>query len=560
MNIEDDDFKALPLDDQFVILLHKKIMNKTGSNKRRAKKYYTDQYRKTGIIPKPLLLAGKGITEGRKCSGRCEVLTDEIKNRFTVMIQASCNHLDKRFIFITRDGRTIKNYHVWLEEEFGHKISYDALRRYVKKQNLKVYLDKPDYDDDDEQPSCYFKDVPVFDLIQIDGCRFRYFKIRGDNNSWQKPQVIEFYDTGSRYMFVLDCYFSESSQNSVNMFSQFLLSTPFPNKTIRLRPDNAKGFLNLKRPINELNLKYSLPGGFYFQPDFSRINSPKHKVHLESSHRSLHNFEMRIIKHFEHRIVKTQPGYIYKKNKRVKITVTLLDIDLDTLCKSGLIESYRCQHNEQKHYFSVDGKISAWIPAEKFNDHFEKKQQLIFAADDVRHFMKYGFDKKKATVSNKGTIIFRNQSYFVAQGAKTFSRHKSTRVYVSEVAGKLLIFEYKEDGILLGEALCQKPFVKPVKPQSAVESNEVELIMDYLEQHKMVVDSQPLIELYHQGLTLDVARSIYAQNKQRYQLYSTKLKQPEKIMGKTIFNAFILDCQRQLFKSHSIAPIAPEKD
>ena len=48
-------------DDRFLILLHKKIMNKAGSAKRRAKKYYTDQYKKTGLIPKPLLLAEQGI-------------------------------------------------------------------------------------------------------------------------------------------------------------------------------------------------------------------------------------------------------------------------------------------------------------------------------------------------------------------------------------------------------------------------------------------------------------------------------------------------------------------
>ena len=53
-----------------MILLHKKLMDKKGSAKRRAKKYYTDQYKKTGVIPKPLQLAGQGIMEGRKCSGR----------------------------------------------------------------------------------------------------------------------------------------------------------------------------------------------------------------------------------------------------------------------------------------------------------------------------------------------------------------------------------------------------------------------------------------------------------------------------------------------------------
>jgi len=73
----------------------------------------------------------------------------------------------------------------------------------------------------------------------------------------------------------------------------------FPKKTIRLRPDCAKGFVNLKRPIHELNIKYSMPDGFYMDPDFAGVRSPKHKVHLESSHRSLHNFEIRIIKKFE---------------------------------------------------------------------------------------------------------------------------------------------------------------------------------------------------------------------------------------------------------------------
>ena len=67
-----EDISQLSLDDQFMILLHKQIMAKTGSAKRRAKKYYLDQYKKTGIIPKPLLLAAAGIMEGRRCSGRSQ--------------------------------------------------------------------------------------------------------------------------------------------------------------------------------------------------------------------------------------------------------------------------------------------------------------------------------------------------------------------------------------------------------------------------------------------------------------------------------------------------------
>ena len=128
------------------------------------------------------------------------------------------------------------------------------------------------------------------------------------------------------------------------------------------------------------------------------------------------------------------------------------------------------------------------MPAEKFDAGFLKNKLLTFVPDDVRHFMKYGFDKIKATVSKKGIITFNNQTYLVAVGAENFSRHKSTKVYISDLSDKLFIFEYKEDGILLGEALCRKPFNKPAKQQPTLESNEVELIITYLEEQKMVVD------------------------------------------------------------------------
>lgn len=417
---------------------------------------------------------------------------------------------------------------------------------------------RPDYDEPVESSFC-FKDEPVFDLIQMDGCKFRYFKIRSGNGAWAKPQVIESFDTGSRFMLVLEAYFSESSLSSVDLFEKFLMSTPFPHKKIRIRPDNAKGFLNLKRPINELNLKHSVPNGFYLQPDFTRIQAPKDKVHLESSHRSLHHFEMRIIKHFENRIAKIKPGTLYKNGKKETIAVTYLDIDIQTLRTSGLLESYRLSHNEEKHYFSSDGKISAWVPAQKFNAGLSKNEQLTFSAKDVRHFMKYGFDKIKATVSKNGDITFNNRIYHVAVGRENFSRHKSTKVYISAFSDKLFLFEFKPDGILLGEALCKKPFDKPAK-QPSIEPNEVERITAYLEKQKMVVDRKRLITIHHQGVSFDFAQSIYSQNKKRYESFAIKLRQPEPITGKALFNAFVLDCERQLTQKPVVEYAAFQKD
>jgi hypothetical protein len=230
------DMSDFSLDDQFMILLHKKIMDKTGSAKRRAKKYYMDKYKKTGIIPEPLRLAGKGVMDGRKCSGRPRALTQDVKNRFIEIVRASCDADDPRFIYITRKARVITNYKVFLEEEFQKTISIHALRRLVRNEDLDLYLKQPDFDETQMEKG-YFNPVPVFDLVQMDGCNFQYIKIKDDNGKWCKPQVIEFYDTGSRYMFVLEFYFSETSLNAVDLFIRFLLEAPLPKKRIRLRPD-----------------------------------------------------------------------------------------------------------------------------------------------------------------------------------------------------------------------------------------------------------------------------------------------------------------------------------
>ena len=539
------------IDDRFHLLLHKKIMNKTGSAKRRIKKYYKDQYKKTGIIPTPLLLVEKGIMDGRKCSGRPRSINEQTKRRFIEMVRASSDPSSQGFIFITRKARTIKNYHYWLEKELNKTISLPALRRCAKRENLKFYLEKEDFEEDVPLKNT-FKPEPVFELIQVDGCQFRYLKIKNETGDWQKPQVIETFDTGSRYMFELDFYFDESSLNSVDLFNRFLLGTPFPQKKIRFRPDNAKGFLNLKRVINALNITHSVPGGFYLAPDFSRIHSPKDKAHLESSHRSLHNFEIRIIKAFEDRIVKTVPGIIFKHGKKDKITVTLLDITIQELRRSALIKEYRNEHNQTKHYFSEGGKISAWVPAQKMDVFISKQTDILsFSPDEVRGYIKYGYRKIKATVSSKRTIRHNNQSYYVSSGADRFSKHKSTPVQISRYKDKLFIFERGEDGILIGEALAQKPFNKPPEPNVVpIPPNELDTIITLLEKQNMAVDRPTLIEVYHSGLTLALTQQVLNYNQLRYTNYIEKMRQPEVRKRQALFNAFILDCRKLINTTH----------
>jgi hypothetical protein len=159
-------------------------------------------------------------------------------------------------------------------------------------------------------------------------------------------------------------------------------------------------------------------------------------------------------------------------------------------------------------------------------------------------------------VSKKRIIRFDKQNYYVTIGADLFSRHKSTPVQISRYNDKLFIFEPKENGILLGEALAQKPPEKKVEScNKQPEENELEQIMAFLEKHRMVVDRPALIEAYHKGLSLAQTKEIFQHNQKRYETYLKKMKQPENRKGSALFNAFLLDCQNYLRKTH-VAPYA----
>ncbi|MCP4606186.1 MAG: transposase family protein, partial [Proteobacteria bacterium] len=431
----------LSLDEQFRTLLHKKIMHKEGSVKRRLKKYYKDQYAKTGVMPKPLLMAAKGIFEGRKCSGRTPALDEELKRRFTEMVEASADLSDKRFIFVSRKARTITNYQCWLEEEFDSPVSIHALRRFVKASGLKRHLTNPDFGEE-ATPRYTFKSEPVFGLLQMDGCTACYIKIRDATGRFRKPVLIEIYDTRSRYMFELDAFFSESSRNALRLFTAFLLSVEFPMCTIKFRPDGAGGFKNLKRVIKELNLKYSTPGGFFMKPDFARPRKPKDKPHLESSHRALHNFEARVLKRYEDRIVKYVQGFSFKNKKKEPTTTTCVDIGLDELRRDGLFEVYRMERNRSLHNFSEQGWTLSWIPEKMIGEYLENADTFLFDPKIVKSLAKYGYKKVNATVSKNRTLVYGKREYYVASGAENFGRIKSAPVSIScSQSGKLFIFE-----------------------------------------------------------------------------------------------------------------------
>ena len=175
------------------------------------------------------------------------------------------------------------------------------------------------------------------------------------------------------------------------------------------------------------------------------------------------------------------------------------------------------------------------------------QQTMEFDPDHIHDFIRYGFDKRKATVSTQKTITYDKRKYTVVVGAEKFSSYKSTPVHVSHHNNKLYIFEQKKDGVFLGEALCQQPSQKPKsvvkKSQKRLKQNEVEQIAAYLQNRQMSVDINSLICCYQSGLTFNIAKTVFENNTKRYDQLGARLLQPERA-GFVRFNAFVIDYQR----------------
>ena len=159
----------LPEDLKFEALLNRKIIGKTPSQRTSMRKYYRDLYKKQGKIPESLY-----YQEGRVFSGKKSTFSKSIEKQFVKMVRNSASDNVNSPDFITKNLRTVVNFHRRLEDRFG-KIPIYNLYRLVHKHNLKKYIEKPDYNDEKtNQIIDCFDDIEVFDKIQVDGCQFKY--------------------------------------------------------------------------------------------------------------------------------------------------------------------------------------------------------------------------------------------------------------------------------------------------------------------------------------------------------------------------------------------------
>lgn len=532
-------------------LLHKKLIGKSPGTQRSLRHYYHKIYNETGEIP-PALLS----ENSKKLCGRKKLIDAEAAERFITMVKASATDDISSPDFVPRRLRKIKNFRKLLETELGRKIPKDQLYRLAKEQNLYEFLNKPDFDDGKfvSTGKSHFRSVPVFDLIQVDGCVMKYLKIKNDSDEWASPAVISFMDTGSRFIFAMHLCFSESNQSSVEAFSEFLRSTLFPNKVIRMRPDNSGGFLNLKRPIHEINQKYSTLNGLLFDEDFARVLKAKDKIHLERSHKTLHNFEFFVIQELKDRITLRQEGTKFFSEKMEKTVISHINITLAELKASGIMEKYRDNHNSTSHIFTDDGQRIRWTPQQKLDDFMYGVETTMISEKDIESLNVYGHRKDVISAPKARNFVYHGRQYFIHKEVSNFWQlRRMDKVRVSADGDQLFIFEDKDNGTLILTAFATQA---PVRSEKAVKEkeekkktqNQTDMITALLENSGMVINKSRLFREFGNGLTQDITEELLKQHAEKYEKYAGE-------KGFISFNLFLAD-----FINRNKAEVKPYAD
>lgn len=242
----------------------------------------------------------------------------------------------------------------------------------------------------------FYPAEPIGKIILMNSAQTDYIELVGGSlsNKPLKPILISLSDRGSRKELALHAYSSESSKNAVDAFSRFLHGNTFVRQHIHIRPDNTKGFLNLKHVINNLNdhCKAHI-NELVFIDDFASPLKPKDKIYLEAQRSFFHDFEDWIITHFESRGAVSGKVQRTRRidNKVMTIAVTQIDITLDELNASGIAEEYMDNFNSMHHRFSEDGVQIGWIPNSRWYSHLAtvaKDERIAFSYHESRSITK----------------------------------------------------------------------------------------------------------------------------------------------------------------------------
>lgn len=523
-------------------LLYRHLLGRNPASKRTLKCKYTKQYNETGIIP-PVLF-GNGVDGRKGHSGLKSTLPEDIKIRFEAMIRERADKASSTFR--TKRHRRVTVMHRALEKELNQVIAIHKLNQWLKSQpDLKALIKMEDAEKITNKTPSAFPMIPVGSVIMMDGVEADYFELVGGDliKKPLKPVWIELFDTGSRKLMAMHAYGSESNENSADIFNRFIRGNDFAHQAMHIRPDNAKGFLNLKHVLHELNQHCkATKDGFTFIDDYARPLKPKDKAHLESSHRLFHDWEDTVITHYERlgRVVGRRPATRRIGNKVVDITITQIDITLEEFNASGLTQEYVDFHNNNdKHRFTEDGVQKIWSPAQRWDAHINDYMTandgvfLTFSDAESRIVKIHGCRKHNATISKEGTITFQKRRYSVNAsliGIGVWSRSTTTHIKVGLLSDDALALFSAQNGQFIGEAAVVVSMEAPKHVTDSIKAKVMKAdsdtrrieIVEVLRKQGFIVSMgengnyQLLVQVINLGLTIELTKELLISNKEKY--------------------------------------------
>lgn len=560
----------------FEDLLARFCVGKTPTQRAATMWRYRQIYKATGEIPVVLLQDGRDGRKGR--SGKKTTLTDAVLVRFEALIKEKTDK--DSLMYSTKRLRRVTVLHRALERELGEKIAINKLRTFLKNRpDLEALRSQSDGDDKPVRDTKSYPAEPVGKVILMDGVTADYFQLVGGDfkNKPLTPTWIELFDMGSRKFLAMHAYASESNASSCDIFDKFIRNNQFMPQHTHIRPDNAKGFLNLKPVLHDLNNHIKArKDGFMFIDDFARPLKAKDKAHLESSHRLLHDFEGEVIDHFYRlgKVIGKKDGMRKVGNRMEAIKVTLIDATLEELNASGLTERYVAMFNNESHRFTEENVTTPWIPSERWESAFNEQMAdtggefISFGEAESRVVRLHGCRKKIGSIGKNGLITFNKVNYKAPDSLLNmgvWSRTAPTKVWVGQIEdGSITIFSKEHDGRVIGELLevaanqAPKHITDKINAKIAKTDTDTRRldVIEALRKYDFTITQGEkgnyhlLTQLFNLGLDIELTKELLKENKERYSKGSSALR----------INYFATDVKRLLKQPEKITPYALKEE
>jgi hypothetical protein len=319
-------------------------------------------------------------------------------------------------------------------------------------------------------------------------------------------------DTGSRYKLAAHAYYSESNATALDLMKKVFTNNKFPMGSsetkfiIEHKPDNNKGFLNLEflEMFCAKHWAHKYRFQFYFKP--AKPGDHQGKAAIEGGNNAVHSdLAYDIVTHFNDKKAEHWEKQSQKNGGNRMVMVTRLNITLDELNQSGVIQQWCNRINREKRDFREDGITVRFAPVTRWQEMINNPpggDTFTLSGEDLIELEKFGMVKESAKVSNKrqvkGVIRYQTQDYKVTDS--TLFSSAMTDVRISKLTdGRLAVFNSSDDKKTDGtDFLCYaEPFKAPDSEVSAhISDKKAEKIQKYEKISQQAQNEKGIFKLF----------------------------------------------------------------